>query len=78
MADGLDKGDWYWLWLTGDDGNRVPAGTFRGTGDTVQVTLTPRCHSTRRAPHLGHDTTATRSSSTRTSRFPTSRLPDIA
>ena len=39
VADGLDKGDWYWLWLTGDDGNRVAAGTFRGTGDTVQVTL---------------------------------------
>jgi anti-sigma factor RsiW len=39
VADGLDAGDWYWLWLTGDDGNRVPAGTFRGTGDQVEVTL---------------------------------------
>ena len=39
MADGLDDGDWYWLWLTGDDGKRVPAGTFRGTGGTVEVTL---------------------------------------
>ena len=39
MADGLDNGDWYWFWVTGDDGDRVPAGTFRGTGDTVQVTL---------------------------------------
>ena len=40
MAHGLDKGDWYWLWLTGDDGNRVPAGSFRGTGGEVDVTLT--------------------------------------
>ena len=39
-ATGLDDGDWYWLWLTGDDGERVAAGTFRGTGDDVDVTLT--------------------------------------
>ena len=26
VADGLDKGDYYWLWLTGDDGDRVGAG----------------------------------------------------
>ena len=30
----------YWLWLTGDDGNRVAAGTFRGQPQDVQVTLT--------------------------------------
>ncbi len=23
---GLDKGEYYWLWLTGDDGNRIAAG----------------------------------------------------
>jgi predicted anti-sigma-YlaC factor YlaD len=39
-ATGLDDGDWYWLWLTGADGKRVAAGTFRGTGDDVEVTLT--------------------------------------
>jgi hypothetical protein len=39
-AAGLDEGDWYWLWLTGEDGKRVAAGTFRGTGDDVDVTLT--------------------------------------
>ena len=39
-ATGLDDGDWYWLWLTGADGKRVAAGTFRGTGDDVDVTLT--------------------------------------
>jgi anti-sigma factor RsiW len=40
VASGFDDGDWYWLWLTGDDGDRVSAGTFRGTGDEVDVTLT--------------------------------------
>ena len=50
VADGLDEGDWYWLWLTGDDGDRVRAGTFRGTGDTVQVDAhARRCRSTTRA-----------------------------
>jgi hypothetical protein len=41
VASGLDQGDWYWLWLTGDNGKRVPAGSFRGTGHgAVRVTLT--------------------------------------
>jgi anti-sigma-K factor RskA len=40
VASGLDDGDWYWLWLTGDSGERVSAGTFRGTGAEVDVTLT--------------------------------------
>jgi predicted anti-sigma-YlaC factor YlaD len=39
-ADGLDAGDWYWLWLTGADGKRIPAGSFRGTGGHVDVMLT--------------------------------------
>jgi hypothetical protein len=29
-ASGLDEGEWYWLWTTGDDERRVPAGTFQG------------------------------------------------
>lgn len=28
---GLHAGEYYWLWLTGDDGHRIAAGTFRGT-----------------------------------------------
>ena len=39
-ADGLDAGDWYWLWLTDADGDRVGAGTFQGTGGDIDVTLT--------------------------------------
>jgi hypothetical protein len=40
VASGLDDGDWYWLWLTGDEGDRVAAGTFKGTDGEVDVTLT--------------------------------------
>jgi hypothetical protein len=40
IATGLHDGDWYWLWLTGDDGKRVGAGTFRGRADGCDVTLT--------------------------------------
>lgn len=36
---GLHDGDWYWLWLTGDDGRRVPAGSFRG-GAPAELELT--------------------------------------
>jgi anti-sigma factor RsiW len=40
-AGGLDAGDEYWLWLTGDDQKRVAAGTFTGSADgEVEVTLT--------------------------------------
>jgi anti-sigma factor RsiW len=39
VASGLDEGDWYWLWLTGDDGDRIGAGTFKGTDEDVDVTL---------------------------------------
>ena len=28
VIDGLNDGEWYWLWLTGSDGNRVSAGTL--------------------------------------------------
>ncbi len=37
---GLHDGDYYWLWLTGDDGDRVAAGTFRGNPAGVDVTMT--------------------------------------
>jgi hypothetical protein len=37
---GLHDGDYYWLWLTGSDGDRVAAGTFRGNPAGVNVTMT--------------------------------------
>lgn len=40
VASGLDDGDWYWLWVTDANGRRVPAGTFRGTGGELDVTMT--------------------------------------
>jgi predicted anti-sigma-YlaC factor YlaD len=39
-GNGFDRGDTYWLWLTGADGERVAAGTFRGTGEPVSLTMT--------------------------------------
>ncbi|MDQ1457265.1 MAG: hypothetical protein QOH28_2885 [Actinomycetota bacterium] len=39
-VSGLDRGDTYWLWLTGGDGNRIAAGTFRGTGTRTDLVLT--------------------------------------
>jgi len=36
---GLDDGEVYWLWLTGEDGKRVGAGTLTGTGGTVTAVL---------------------------------------
>ena len=39
-VSGLDRGDSYWLWLTGDDGNRIGAGTFRGTGTPTDLVMT--------------------------------------
>lgn len=39
-AGGLRTGERYWLWLTGDDGKRVAAGTFTGQPDDIHVTLT--------------------------------------
>ncbi len=37
---GLHRDGYYWLWLTGDDGDRVAAGTFRGDPDAATVRLT--------------------------------------
>jgi hypothetical protein len=49
-VDGLSDGRWYWLWLTGDDGERVGAGTFRARGDhyTVEMTTAIALDDTRR------------------------------
>jgi hypothetical protein len=34
---GLTDGEAYWLWLTGDDGRRVVAGSLRGTGGEARA-----------------------------------------
>lgn len=39
-VDGLDDGDWYWLWVTGADGHRVGAGTFSATRKQQDLTMT--------------------------------------
>jgi len=39
-ASGLHDGDYYWLWLTGDDGDRIAAGTFQGSHGSIDVTMT--------------------------------------
>jgi hypothetical protein len=38
--DGLNDGEWYWLWLTGNDGQRVAAGTFRASGEHFEAEMT--------------------------------------
>jgi hypothetical protein len=38
-ASGLHDGDYYWLWVTGDDGDRLAAGTFQGSHGSVDVTM---------------------------------------
>lgn len=38
-AAGLEPGEVYWLWLTGEEGHRVPAGTFRGSASRAEVVL---------------------------------------
>jgi len=39
-VSGLDKGEKYWLWLTGDDEKKVGAGTIRGTGAPIDAVMT--------------------------------------
>lgn len=36
---GLDEGEVYWLWLTGDDDRRIAAGTVTGTGQSLTAVL---------------------------------------
>ena len=31
-VSGLHEGEYYWLWVTGADGDRIAAGTFQGSG----------------------------------------------
>jgi anti-sigma-K factor RskA len=38
-VDGLDDGEWYWLWLTGADGKRVGAGTFTASRSGESLTM---------------------------------------
>jgi Anti-sigma-K factor rskA/Putative zinc-finger len=38
-VSGLHQGEYYWLWLTGDDHERIPAGTLRGTGAPADVVM---------------------------------------
>lgn len=39
-VSGLHDGDYYWLWLTGSDGDRIAAGTFRGTATPANLVMT--------------------------------------
>jgi hypothetical protein len=38
-ATGLENGEWYWLWTTGDDDDRVSAGTFQGSDRSAELHL---------------------------------------
>ncbi len=40
LIDGLNDGEWYWLWLTDDEGDRVSAGTFRASGEHFTADMT--------------------------------------
>jgi hypothetical protein len=37
---GLEPGQYYWLWLTGASGHRIPAGTFGGRRQSTDLQLT--------------------------------------
>ena len=39
QVQGLSDGEVYWLWLTGEDGQRVGAGTLTGTGTPMHAVL---------------------------------------
>jgi anti-sigma factor RsiW len=39
-VSGLHRGDYYWLWVTDEDGERLPAGTFRGSDHPLDMRLT--------------------------------------
>ena len=39
-VSGLHEGEYYWLWLTGADEHRIPAGTFRGTASSANLVMT--------------------------------------
>jgi hypothetical protein len=37
---GLHRGDYYWLWVTDENGKRLPAGTFQGSDQPLEMRLT--------------------------------------
>lgn len=39
-VSGLHPGDYYWLWVTGDDNDRLAAGTFQGTDGPSDLVMT--------------------------------------
>jgi anti-sigma factor RsiW len=39
-VSGLNDGGWYWLWLTGADGKRISAGTFKASGKHFTCDMT--------------------------------------
>ena len=40
-VSGLHEGEYYWLWLTGDDGDRIAAGHVPGhVGDPIDLVMT--------------------------------------
>ena len=38
-VSGLPAGKYYWLWVTGDDGHRIGAGTFKGSRASTEMRL---------------------------------------
>ena len=38
-VSGLDDAEYYWVWVTGDDGDRISAGTFQGDPNPVNLTM---------------------------------------
>jgi hypothetical protein len=38
-VSGLDPHEYYWLWLTGEDEHRLPAGTFTGSEQPTHIRL---------------------------------------
>jgi hypothetical protein len=38
-VSGLHQGEYYWLWLTGADHDRIAAGTFRGTAAPADLVM---------------------------------------
>ncbi|HUI47599.1 MAG TPA: anti-sigma factor [Acidimicrobiia bacterium] len=39
-VSGLHPGGYYWVWLTGEDGDRIAAGTFQGTTQPSDLLMT--------------------------------------
>ncbi len=39
-VSGLTPGGYYWFWVTGEDGHRIPAGTIQGSASPATVCMT--------------------------------------